>query len=402
MKRIHDDSGFHAAAWLALAAFGAHAAFLFWAFLQAGTLGMYRWGHSQPVVLLATLGILPLALLAGLALTFRKRTVPAAGTVVLSAVAVLSLLGAIGTGLFVLSNAYGKPVDEASRPIMLDPSAGLQAPDGRGLRVFISSDPHVDRDVSDHARFRDILGLAQEERSLGRLDAFMVLGDLVEMGMYKSGWDIALAEFHAHAPDVPFLSIMGNHDALIGGTARWKAAFGPAGAKADSPGPSWWRLDAGRVHFIGLGLLWGPEGFGAREKAWLLAQLDSIPKDHYTVVLCHSYLWASGYKDAETGMEWYDHPAMLAKVAPLLEGRADLVVSGHNHFMEWLQTEGTAWAIVGAMGGVPDPEPDYRSPHSRWIKREAFGVLALELGDEGLVCSFLDHEGRPLHTAVIQ
>ncbi|HOX91342.1 MAG TPA: metallophosphoesterase [Spirochaetales bacterium] len=395
MKRIHDDSGSHAAIWLSIAAFAAHAAFLGWAFLQAGTLGMYRWGHGAPVLMLSALGIAPLALSIAMVLVFCKKKTPKAAIIIVSVVAVLSLLAAVTTSLFVFSNAYGKSVDASMRPIIIEPAKGLQLSDSHTLRVLISSDPHMDRDISSRDKTRSLLAYAQTQRRANNLDAFFVLGDTVEMGMYKAGWDITLNELRTYAPDVPFSFLMGNHDSLIGGSKRWKAAVGPV----DSP--RMWRMDAGTVHFIALDLLWGPEGFSAKDKTWLVAQLDSIPKEDYTVVLSHCYFWASGYKDAETGMEWYDHPDMIQQLSPLLEGKADLVVSGHNHFMEWLQSPGTAWAVVGAMGGVPDKEPDYRSQYSRWFMREVFGALELTLTDSGLSCAFLDHEGKQLQSFII-
>ena len=166
--------------------------------------------------------------------------------------------------------------------------------------------------------------------------------------------------------------------------------------------PSVWRMDAGRLHFISLDLLWGPEGFNSRKRAWLENQLDSIPEDDFTIILNHCFVWASGYIDADTKEPWYDHQAMIRELAPILEGRADLVISGHNHYMEWLETPETAWAVAGAMGGLPDPVPVYNSPYSVWHSTGRFGVLALELSGSSLVCSFIDHSGRELFKKQIE
>ena len=53
-------------------------------------------------------------------------------------------------------------------------------------------------------------------------------------------------------------------------------------------------------------------------------------------VITHCFFYSSGYVDEETGMAWYDHADMLREVAPLIAGKADLVISGHNHYMEWI------------------------------------------------------------------
>jgi 3',5'-cyclic AMP phosphodiesterase CpdA len=270
--------------------------------------------------------------------------------------------------------------------------------------VALSSDAHYGRDVSNAKATSDILSLSQTEYEARRLDAFFDLGDTVEMGMNAANWKLALESIHRDAPTLPFIALLGNHDALIGGTARWTAAFatGSGGTPKGGLSASSWRLDAGRVHFITLDLLWGPEGFGPAKRAWLQQQLASIPASDFIVVLSHCFFYSSGYVDEDTGKPWYDHEAMLREVAPILSGKADLVVSGHNHYMEWLEADGTAWAVIGAMGGKPDPVPTYVSPKSVWFSQGRFGRLVLELRPDGLSCEFQDQTGRPLFTRVIR
>lgn len=381
---------FRAATATALSAFAAMSALLIWAFVQPGTLGMYRWGYGAPILALAALGVLPLvvALAAGSIghKTPKVGTVAGIASVILSAI---SMLAAGAASAYIFSNAYGAEAT-ADRPAMIDPAKGLtprMGPDGSAtLRVALSSDPHWGRDASDAKARSAILRLSQAEHEAGRLDAFFDLGDTVETGMMAGGWKVALEDIHRDTPTLPFAGLMGNHDALIGGKARFNAAFGSSS----------WRMDAGPVHFIALDLLWGPEGFGQRDRAWLESQLSSIPADEWTVVLSHSFFYSSGYIDEETGKPWYDHEDMLRRVAPVLAGRADLVVSGHNHYMEWLEADGTAWAVVGAMGGKPDPVPSYVSPRSVWISQGQFGRLVVELVPEGLSCEFQDHGGTRL------
>ncbi len=69
--------------------------------------------------------------------------------------------------------------------------------------------------------------------------------------------------------------------------------------------------------------------------------------------------------------------------------------------MEWIESGGTAWAVVGAMGGIPDPEPTHVSPGRVWFSRGTFGTLVLELSADGLVCRFEDHEGEPLFSKTL-
>ncbi len=380
------------------------AAFMIWAFNQPGTLGLYRWGYHVPFLALFALGIAPLVFALVLRKTMgqneKKRPIMRTVGLVLP---LLSLIIGTAAALFLLTSAYGAP-PTTLRPALVDPAAGFPVrTDPRGaptFRVALSSDPHYGRDTSDAAARSAILRLSQAEYSAGHLDAFIDLGDTVEMGMDPGDWQEALESITRDAPTLPFIALMGNHDAMIGGASRWRAAFAAGKGKRGVPegglSASSWRMDEGPVHFIALDLLWGPEGFGRKEQAWLANQIASIPDDEYIVVLSHCFFYSSGYIDSGSGKPWYDHAEMLEKVAPLLAGKVDLVVSGHNHYMEWIETGGTVWAVVGAMGGKPDPLPTYMSPGSVWFSQGVFGRLVLELGAEGLACEFQDQTGKSL------
>ena len=389
---------------VAWVAFAVMAAFIVWAFYQAGTLGMYRWGYRAPVLFLCALGALPPIVSIVIRRTKIKSAKAHSIAMVLSIlVSTISLVAGLGITLYIFTNAYGAAAT-AMRPVLIDPAQGFKPrtrADGKEtLRVALSSDAHYGRDVSNANARSAILSRSQSEYDQGRLDAFFNLGDTVEMGMAASDWKEALTALAIDAPSLPFLMLMGNHDGLIGGAWRWRTAFAAGSGKHGIPegglSASSWRMDTGPVHFIALDLLWGPEGFGKKERAWLTRQLESIPADDFIVVLSHCFFYSSGYIDEGTGKAWYDHEEMLREIAPLIEGKVDLVVSGHNHYMEWLEADGTAWAVVGVLGGIPDPEPSYVSPQSVWFKQGTFGRLILELQPEGLACEFQDESGKPL------
>jgi len=394
---------------IAGAAFVAMAAFMIWAFSQPGTLGMYRWGYRVPVLALCAAGLLPIVVAAGImALRGRSDKFLAIANGVSIGLSTLSLLVTVGVSLYIFTNAYGVAAS-AGLPAILDPARGIPLRAGADgvptFRVALSSDPHYGREASDAAARSAILRLSQAEYDAGRLDAFFDLGDTVEMGMEAADWKEALESIKRDAPTLPFVALLGNHDGLIGGSTRWRAAFaGGTGRKGVPEGgltASSWRMDAGTVHFLALDLLWGPEGFGSREKAWLARQLDDIPDEDFIVVMSHCFFYSSGYIDEGTGKAWYDHDEMLREVAPLIAGKVDLVVSGHNHYMEWIETDGTVWAVVGAMGGKPDPVPTYVSPGSVFFSQGKFGRLVLERTPAGLSAEFQDHTGTPLFQRTI-
>ncbi len=396
------DTAYGTATRLAAVTLALMAALLVWAFAQPGTLGMYRWGYSVPALVLCAIGVVPLVM--ALAARSLRTTAARVSQGLLALTIIIALLGmfvALGAGLYLFFNAYGPQV-RAARPAIVNPAAGLKprtdASGQQTLRVALSSDAHYGRDVSNAAATRDILRLSQADYEAGRLDAFFDLGDTVEMGMNAANWKLALESIHRDAPTLPFVALLGNHDALIGGATRWRAAFaaGSGGTPKGGLSASSWRMDAGKVHFIALDMLWGPEGFGPAKRAWLRNELASIPASDYIVVLTHCFFYSSGYVDEDTGKAWYDHADMVRDIAPLLSGKVDLVVSGHNHYMEWLEDGDTAWAVVGAMGGKPDPVPTYVSPRSVWFSQGRFGRLVLELRPDGLSCEFQDQNGEPL------
>jgi len=77
------------------------------------------------------------------------------------------------------------------------------------------------------------------------------------------------------------------------------------------------------------------------------------------------------------------------------------VISGHNHYQELLAHNGVTYAIIGSMGGLPDPEPSYRSPWSQWIHVGGHGWLDVEVLPARLVLTFRSETGEARQSAVI-
>ena len=225
--------------------------------------------------------------------------------------------------------------------------------------------------------------------------AFFVVGDLVNMGSTHGDWQSALETLAPFTCQVPFRPLMGNHDALINGVPHYLAYFYPEGMETRYGTRLYYRIDAGRVHLLLLYLLWGAETFSAEQRAWFVKQLESIPPEDWTIVMMHPMVYASG--SVFHGHAWYDPPEMLQQIAPLLEKyRVDLVISGHNHHLEFLQRNGVSYAIVGGAGGKLDPEATYRSPASVWYLPKQYGFLDVTARAEALQVVFRDPNGQEL------
>ncbi len=357
---------------------------------QPGTLGLMEWvpKYALYFALIPVISALPTFLLT-VASTFARRPDGAGRTTRFIAARISYLLSVVTGGFLTLSIAallawflagIGT-VGAYERPILL--------PEGESpvplTRLAFSSDPHFGATTNDLEATKAIISSVAR----GPYDAFFVLGDLSETGFPGRGLEDAATALAEGLGTKPLATLEGNHDYLVGGSRRYARIFSR---------PPYWKIDSGNVHVIALDLPWGTERFGANQKAWLEDALAAIPSDDFTVVLSHCYFWASGYSDPETGKPWYDQKDMIAEVAPILErGGVDLVVSGHNHYMEYLENGGVSWAVIGAMGGIPDPEPTWHSPASRWFSQGTFGFLDLDLTVSPPILAFRDVDGYELY-----
>ena len=70
--------------------------------------------------------------------------------------------------------------------------------------------------------------------------------------------------------------------------------------------------------------------------------------------------------------------------------------------MEYLEKQGngTAYAIIGSMGGKPEPARTYTSEWSSWYEGSQFGFLDLDLYDGHMKLTFRDETGKALHEII--
>lgn len=355
-----------------------------------GVPGLLRWvpDYRKYFVFIAVAGILPPALFLVSAVFSRKgkriasRCVAVPAFIVSVAATALSIGGLFELYRLIHTVPSGLPQlnhynSESGKPL---------------IRLAFSSDPHIGSPNANAETTGTILATV----NTGGYDAFFVLGDIAETGVPGNGFETAAALFAETLTETPLVTLMGNHDALIGGDWRYRKFFNP---------DLHFRLDSGSVHVIALNLLWGIESFDKAQREWLKKTLTSIPESDTTIVISHCFVRASGYRDAVTGIDWSDNPDLVAKLAPILEeGGVDLVVSGHNHFMEYLEApakdggKGTAYAVIGSMGGIADPERTIVSEYSRWYRGKQPGFLDLDLYDGRMKLTFRDETGKQLHT----
>lgn len=388
---------FRVFAGLSLFPLAAAAALISYLLSSEGTIGLLAWNpaYLSIIYLIAGAGILPFAALLGFALISRKRhaTEKTSGRAARAAGRILAgastAIGAALLAALVLASVHGaiSPVKAPSLHLLAPSGAAAWGSGGAPVSLAFSSDPHFGNPGSRPEASAAIIRRVDS----GGFGAFFVLGDLTSMGLNDGDILSAYRAFSAER-SVPLAFLMGNHDALVGAAPRFRRTFGVATPP--------FRYDSGGLHVIALDLLWGAEAWSAAKGRSLEAALASIPKADAVIVVSHCFFWSSGYVDPSSGKAWFDHPGTTREIAPLLEKYGvDLVVSGHNHYLEYLEKGGTAYAVVGAMGGLPDPEPSRISSYSKWFARGSYGFLSVDLAPEALSLRFIDDSGRVLFRA---
>jgi len=233
-----------------------------------------------------------------------------------------------------------------------------------------------------------------------RFHAFFLLGDITEMGMNNEEWLFALDTVAPFSHAVPVRPFLGNHDGLINGAEHYFAYFYPPGMATPQGTQRYYRIDAGPVHVIVLEMMWGIDTFTPQQREWFIRQLESIPSTDWVIVMMHSMVYSSGI--VSDGLPWYDPEDMIREVAPLLEKhRVDLVLSGHNHHLEFLQHHGVSYVVVGGLGGLPDPAATYHSPASLWYRDGTFGFADVTIRSDRLDLCFRDATGAELRSFTI-
>jgi hypothetical protein len=374
----------------------AMAGLMAWAFSLEGTAGLFQWSAKWRSIFLALMALGALPLVVSLIALLLSRYGKQARVLSPVSIALSAITFCCAVGLFVGLHIVSRPSGTPPSLNLVDPSSGVPGSGGE-VRLSLSSDPHWGSSEADAQAREAVLGSVAAAKP--PRDALFILGDNVQYGMLESSWREEARELSTLLANLPVRPLLGNHDAIMGGQDVFYRIFFPAPLRTDSGSPFYWSMKAGPARIVVLDLLWGTETFTAAQAAWLERTLSSVPEGEQVVVLSHCFFYASGSVDPDGNMPWFDHFATIAEVAPILERhRVALVVSGHNHIMEH---GGVTYAVVGAMGGKPDPEPTHVSPASRWFRRGTYGRLDLDIGAAGIALTFRDRDGRSLHEAFL-
>jgi len=210
---------------------------------------------------------------------------------------------------------------------------------GKALRLLFGTDFHAQRGRGMLLRFH---GAIANLIATHQPDYFLLGGDLVEDDRKIDDWENFFSGFSPSLSTVPMVPAVGNND--FG--PRWERFFGrPASDQ-------FFKLDLPGVRIIVVNTNFSKDGrlFDAQKTvlpAWL-----SRPDVWKIVVMHHSPV--AGAKSKGGGRVKplkADAQFALDHLAPLLAGKADVVLSGDNHIFQAAKQDGVYYLPGGPLGG---------------------------------------------------
>jgi hypothetical protein len=184
---------------------------------------------------------------------------------------------------------------------------------------------------------------------------------------------------------IKFYASLGNHD--------WGLDDSPAAEILYTGQSPSWRMPAPYYTFIA-----GPVQFFALDtnevsEVQLLWLKDELAKSRavWKLVYGHHPIYSAGAHD--------DNEGLIRRLLPLLKGRADVYLAGHDHDLQHLKAEdGVHFFVAGGAGaGLREPKPGPRS----LFAKAAHGFCVLEADSKQLKVRFIDRSLTQLYEATL-
>ena len=366
-----------------------------WALSGHGTIGLLR---LIPIflyvfVLIGALGIILIGLFLWYWRLSRRGKGPRGRK--LSIFLLIASIVCIGLFPYVFAQLGGFPHAKDIKPIT---QLSIPNTEGQNLHFAVGGDAHFGAGTNSPNQTLAMLG--QISNPANKYDIFFFLGDLVEYGFKDSQWNEALQAFSSTALSVPIRFVPGNHDTLFGGLSRYVDYCSPTTTESQNGSRLWYRVDVGRVHFLVLDVEWSTETFTKDQADWLETQLNSIPNGDWKIIMSHGFYYSSG--TTSLGWNWFDNPETISAIATLFEKYGvDIVFSGHNHDLEFLQHSGVSYVVCGGFGGKLDPPITYLSPSSIWLQSGQFGFVDVNINANEATLNFRDPDSNILKSFTI-
>jgi UDP-2,3-diacylglucosamine pyrophosphatase LpxH len=369
--------------------------FVGWALASHGTLGLLRLTpiFLYVLIFISALGIALVGLFLWYLLLNRRGEGLAARR--LSILLIVASIICIALFPFVFIQLGGFPPAKDIKPIT---QLNIPKTDGQNLHFAVGSDTQFGAGTNSPIQTKSMLDQIADPAN--KYDNFFFLGDLVEYGFRDNQWNEALQAFSTTALSLPTRFAPGNHDTLFGGLSRYKDYCSSPEAKDGDGSRLWYRVDVGSIHFMVLDVEWSAETFTREQQEWLELQLSGIPSGDWKIIMSHGFYYSSGA--TSLGWNWYDNPETISSLSPLFEKYAvDIVFSGHNHYLEFLQHSGINYVICGGFGGKLDPAPTYISPSSIWLQSGQFGFADVKIIGNQATLTFRGPDSTILQSFIV-
>ncbi len=184
-----------------------------------------------------------------------------------------------------------------------------------------------------------------------------------------------------HPLRLSFYPCLGNHD--------WASSSGPAAEVLYSDHDPYWKMpatyytfEAGPVQFFAL----DTNALSSRQLGWLRDCLRESTAP-WRVVYGHHPIFSSGTHG--------DTQELVERLLPLLRGKVQVYISGHDHHMEHIGPEEGVNFFVAGVGGhsLRTPHPSVRTRFSAAV----YGFATIEADKDSLTVEFLDVDLRSLY-----
>jgi hypothetical protein len=244
-------------------------------------------------------------------------------------------------------------------------------------------------DFGDHSSRQERLAEAMLRfHKEKRFDLAITLGD----NFYPAGiasptderWQRDFEQFYGPMR-IPVFASLGNHD--------WVLADSPSAEILHSSKSDGWRMPAARYSFVA-----GPVQFFAldtnlvtrAELDWLDAELGRSTA-RWKVVYGHHPILSAGVYGADA--------TLRDDLMPILRGRANLYICGHEHDLEHIVADGGLHLVIAGGGGAA-PYPIKAGPRAVFAA-SANGFAVIEAVRQALSVSLVDSDLKVLHRFTI-
>jgi tartrate-resistant acid phosphatase type 5 len=222
------------------------------------------------------------------------------------------------------------------------------------------------------------------------LDLALTLGDnFYSVGMESPSdprWQTQFEQLYG-ALGITFYPALGNHD--------WGHPDSPAAEILYSGKTTTWKMPASYYTFTA-----GPVQFFAldtqsatsdKQLAWLDTELGRS-QSRWKVVYGHHPIYSGG--------NYEDRPDLISRLLPILQGRADVYLAGHDHNLQALRPDGNLHFYIAGGGGAGlyDLRPYERSIFAS----RANGFAVIDGDDQQLTVSLVDSTGQAVFTETLK